>query len=269
MTLTRQVIYACALSALASGTSFGASVGVRIENLNATGGFSFTPFWLGFHDGTFDTYDNGTDAATFPGITEIAEGGNTAPMSTRFGTDNPAGVDTTFASNAGIGGAPVFSPGESAAMTFDVGDPTVNRYFSYASMVVPSNDLFIANGNPTAHQLFDAGGAFLGPITILIYGSDVNDNASEVNNAFGGAAFSANGGAGVAEGGLIRDFFTNEPTDSNYLAGFIGTNDGTGTQITNAFASGDLIARITITPTPGVAGVMAIGGLAAIRRRRA
>ena len=34
-------------------------VKVKIENLTDTGGVFFTPVWVGFHDGTFDSYDTG------------------------------------------------------------------------------------------------------------------------------------------------------------------------------------------------------------------
>ena len=37
-----------------------------------------------------------------------------------------------------------------------------NRFFSYAAMIIPSNDAFIANGSPFAHPVFDEQGSFVG-----------------------------------------------------------------------------------------------------------
>jgi hypothetical protein len=255
----------CALGAAFAAAAGASQVQVTVENLNESEGFFLTPFWLGFHDGSFDSYDGGALASGFGGITELAEEGDTGPISARFNAET-TGVDTTLLAPAG-GGPPVFAPGESASTTVDVGDATANRYFSYASMVIPSNDLFVANGNPTAHELFDAGGNFLGPLVIEIFGRQVNDNGTELNDR-NGAAFSALGGTATDTSENIRNLFTVEPDDSDYLAGFLGTQTATGVTINDAFGPDDLIARITIVPSPGAAGVLALGGLAAARRRR-
>ena len=256
------------LCGLASSVAGAQDLSITIENTSPTGGFFFTPVWVAAHDGSFDSYDGGDFASAFPGITEIAEGGDTGPISDRFAASSAGlagGVQTTVAGTDGPDGAPVYAPGESFSFNLNVGDSTVNRYFSYASMVVPSNDLFFANGNPMAHELFDAGGTFNGPMTIEIYGRDVNDNGTEVNNAFGGAAFSANGGADMDESFVIRDFFT-DAGDEGYLMSFVGTDTAIGTTITNAFDGSTLIARITIVPAP--ASLMLLGGAGLMARRR-
>jgi hypothetical protein len=255
-----------ALAAAAVG-AHAANVTVTFENLQPSGGFSFTPVWFGLHNGGFDSYDGGSPAAGFPGITELAEDGLTGPISDAFtasAAGAAGGVQNVLADTTG---APVFSGGESNSITVDGGDASVNRFFSYASMVVPSNDLFIANGNPTAHELFDAAGNFTGPLTILVFGRSVNDNGTEVNDALGGAAFSANGGTGVDESNNVRNFFT-LAGDADYLATFIGTNTADGNTITSAFGADDLIARITVVPTPGAGAVLGLAGIAAIGRRR-
>lgn len=261
---------AVAASALAAGTAGAAEITVTIENTNPTGGFFFTPFWVAAHDGGFDTYDVGAFASGFPGLTEIAEGGDTGPLSSAFAASASGlagGFQTTLTAVSGPGDAPVFSPGESASYRLDVGDPTVNRFFSYASMVIPSNDLFVANASPIGHELFDFAGNFNGPVTIEIYGSGVRDNGTEVNDAFGGAAFSANGGADVDEEETIRVFFST-PADADYLDSFAGTFTATGDEITGAFGADDLIARITIVPAPGAIALLAGAGLVVPRRRR-
>ncbi len=255
----------CALVASVGAAAHASDIQVTVENLNDDGGFFFTPFWLGVHDGSFDSYDGGALASLFPGITEIAEDGDTGPISMRF-ADESGGVDTTLTAPAG-GGPPVFAPGESASTVISVPNPSSNRYFSYASMVIPSNDLFVANGNPMAHEIFDAGGNFTGPVVIDIFGRGVNDNGTEANDGLG-AAFSTLGGTATDTSEVVRNFFTVEPDDSDYLQIFVGTTAANGASIDSAFGSDDLIARITIVPSPGAAGALALGGLAAARRRR-
>lgn len=248
------VLIATAL-ACPSPTAHGASVTVTIENTSPVGGFFLTPFWVGFHNGGFDSYDGGQLASLFPGLTDLAEEGNTGPISTAFGASAAGvagGVDFTLVAPTAAPTSGRFSPGTSSTQTYDIGDATVNRYFSYAAMVIPSNDLFVANGNPTLHELFDGAGNPQAPITISIFGSAVNDNGTEVNNALGGALFSANGGVSVAESPaqVIRNFFTDEPADSNYLADFVGTQTTDGSNITSAFAAGTQLVSITVTPVP-------------------
>jgi len=253
-----------AIAAGMAATASAQNVSVTVENMLAPGGFSFTPVWMAFHDGSFNTFDNGTMATAWPGLTEIAEGGDTGPLSTRFSTDNPGGVQTTLVQPDG---APVFSPGESASTVLNVGDASVNRWFSFASMLVPSNDLFFANDDGFAYEIFDAAGNFNGPVTISIFGGNVYDNGSEVNDAFAGAAFSANGGDGVDEALDIRSFFT-EAGDAAYLASFVNSGTADGGTITGAFGEADLIARITIVPAPGTAVLGMIGVSGLCRRRR-
>lgn len=252
--------------AAAGATAAADNIRITVENLNAPGGFSLTPFWLAVHDGSFDIFDPNTMSSNWPGLTELAEEGDTSVLGARFESSMAfanGGVHTTLVQP---NGAPVFSPGESASITLDVGDASVNRWLGFATMVVPSNDLFIASGNPTRFELFDAGGNFNGPIVIDILGQQVKDNGTEVNDAFDGAAFSTNGGSGTDESFNIRNFFT-QTGDEAYLASFIGTGTADGGSITNAFGRDDLIARITIVPAPA-AGSLALLGLAAVRRRR-
>jgi hypothetical protein len=254
------------LWAASAGSVRAADVQVTIENPQSSGQFFLTPFWIAAHNGQFDSYDGGSMAPAF--LTPLAELGDTGPISTAF-TNSPAGggAQATVTAVAGMGDAPVFSPGESTQFTLNVNDPAQNQYFSYASMVVPSNDLFVANGNPTAHQIFDANGDFTGPVTIEIFGSAVNDNGTEVNNANGDAAFSVNGGMRMAESNVIRNLFT-QAGDADYLASFIGSGTASGDTITSAFGASDLVARIIITPEPASAALLGLGGLVALRRRR-
>ena len=67
-----------------------------------------------------------------------------------------------------------------AEFLLDSSDPRA-RYFSYASMLIPSNDAFIANGSPLAHPVFDASGEFVAE-SFFVLGSEVNDAGTEVND---------------------------------------------------------------------------------------
>lgn len=254
----------------AAGLASAQNLSITFENTSPSGGFSLTPFWFALHNGGFDSYDGGQTAAGFPGLEELAEDGLTGPISAAFAA-SPAGlaggVDATAVAISGPGDAPVLSPGESVTVSIDPGDRSTNRWFTYASMVVPTNDLFVGNGNPFAHEVFDAAGNFAGPVEILLFGSSVNDAGTEVNNAFGGAAFSVNGGAGVTEDLPVRNFFT-VAGDEAYLASFLNTGTADGGTITSAFGEADLIGRITIVPAPATAALLGMGGLMATRRRR-
>jgi hypothetical protein len=265
--MRKALIGSLAVVAAIAGTAAAQNVTVTVENMLAPGGFSFTPVWMALHDGSFDTYDAGAMASSFPGLTELAEGGDTSFVSAAFtasGAGIAGGVQTTLAEG---NGAPVFSPGEMASTNIAVGDATVNRFFSFASMVVPSNDLFISNDDAMAWEIFDAGGNFNGPMVIEVYGHDVRDAGTEVNDAFGGAAFSTNGGASVDEAVAIRAFFT-DGSDGAYLSSFVGTGTADGGTIDNAFIHSDLIARITIVPAPSTLGLGLLGLAGFVRRHR-
>ncbi len=190
-----------------AGTSPLSRVIVKIENLAPQQGTSQTPFWVGFHNGEFDTYNGATPANSLPrpgsvAMERICEDGNTDPITQDF-ADLSLGVDTTI---PGIAGA--IAPGEVVTESFllDALSPDT-RYFSYASMILPSNDFCISNGNPLAHPIFDDAGAFIAQdffVTgdeTLDAGTEVNDEIPE-NTAFFGQQTP---NTGVDEGGLIGD----------------------------------------------------------------
>ncbi|MGH2415537.1 MAG: spondin domain-containing protein, partial [Microcystaceae cyanobacterium] len=57
----------------------------------------------------------------------------------------------------------VQAPGETETATVTLkGTAAQNRYFSFAAMVFPTNDGFIANDDPQAIEIFNESGAFLG-----------------------------------------------------------------------------------------------------------
>jgi len=75
-------------------------------------------------------------------------------------------------------------------------------------MVIPSNDTFIGNDNPTAYQIFDSNGDFLGTNGVFeIQVTNIYDAGTEVNDASanGGGAFipGADEFLGAVENGVV------------------------------------------------------------------
>lgn len=179
-----------------------ATLRVTIENLAPINGGFLTPAWVGFHDGTFDLYDRGVSLDGFTGLESLVEDGDTAQLTDAFATENPAGVQATLLSD----GIPPLEVGELTSFLLDV-DPATNQYFSYASMVIPSNDAFIANGNPLAHEIFDDAGNFLGA-DFVVLGSEVLDGGTEVNDELpSSTAFlgQASPNTGTDENGVVAE----------------------------------------------------------------
>ncbi|WP_373543564.1 spondin domain-containing protein [Chamaesiphon sp.] len=177
---------------------------IEVENLAPTKGTLLTPVWFGFHNGMFDTYDRGRPASL--GVERIAEDGNVSVIGAEFrqsGFGTVAGVVT-----GPLVGAPgPIDPGETGSftVTLDASNPN-SRYFNFASMILPSNDFFIANGNERAHEIFDAKGNFLGA-DFTVLGSQVLDAGTEVNDeipantAFFGQSVP---NTGTVENGVVR-----------------------------------------------------------------
>ncbi len=176
----------CAFLLLAFSTySESRELNVTIENLSPENGVFLTPFWISFHDGSFDLFDLGQAAS--PALETLAEDGNPDAVSALFKTGNHQGIDATVVEPGGFPGAPVFEPGSSATLKINV-DEASGRYFSYASMVIPSNDAFVANDDPKIHEIFDSSGNFTGPISFTVWGNQVLDAGTE-NNTETNAAF--------------------------------------------------------------------------------
>ncbi len=200
--LVSSAIAVASIPSFASDDRSIPSVVVEVENLAPERGTFMTPVWMGIHDGTFDIYDRdvAADALLGPGVLEaLAEDGNNGPITETFEERNFGQPQA----NVTAPGGP-FQPGSRAAITFQV-SPSLDRYFSYGSMVIPSNDFFVANGNPLAHELFDERGRFVGE-NFIVAGSEVLDAGTEVNNEIASqTAFLNQAGPNIGpdEGGLV------------------------------------------------------------------
>lgn len=179
------------------------NVTVTIENLAPENGTFITPAWVGFHNGGFDIYDAGRPAS--PGLESLAEDGDTSGISQEFLASGNGTVDATLAGGEGVDG--VIDPGESVSQTVTLdSDDLNNRYFGYASMLLPSNDAFVANGDPTAIPVFDEQGNFIGA-DFIVYGDTVLDAGTEINDeAENSTAFlgQAAPDTGETEGGVVQ-----------------------------------------------------------------
>ncbi|QQE10403.1 spondin domain-containing protein [Planctomycetota bacterium] len=263
--LTTVASSAFALTALAT-TASASGIQVTVENLTTSDGFFLTPLWVGFHDGSFDSYD--MDATATAGLERLAEDGVTSFLSEEFAaitTRGAGGIDSVIAN-----GGPI-APGTSATAMFTDLDVSSNKFFSYVSMVIPSNDAFIANGNPTAYQLFDAAGNFAGPITIDIFGSDVLDAGTEVNDEQGVAFLTGTGGQTGPDQGLSES--NTVGTHGGLLAdgNILGGSTAAGTVFGNDIIGSDqLLARITITqlPEPSSLALLGLAAMPLMARRR-
>ena len=139
-------------------------------------------------------------------------------------------------------------------------------------MVVPSNDMFLGNAVPMS--VFDASGNFTGPLTISVFGQDVWDAGTEVNNIADHPAFIAGLDAqgGARENGTVG-LFLDRPDASTYLASILGQTTAANYEITHLFSALDPIATITIqaVPEPATAVLAAlaiVGALLVSRRKR-
>ncbi|MEO0972880.1 MAG: spondin domain-containing protein [Pseudomonadota bacterium] len=155
------------------------AVVVTVENAQPSRGVFLTPPWIGIHDGSFDSYDGGQPASVPLGgdeIERLAEDGDNGSITATFEALLPQAPQVMAL--AGPGGP--LAPGDRAATVLRV-NPFQDRYFSYASMIIPSNDFFIANGNPVAHELFNDNGEFVGT-GFIVDGGETNDAGTEVND---------------------------------------------------------------------------------------
>ena len=191
-------------------------VTVTLENLAPNLGTFQTPVWVGFHDGQFDTYDgglpvNGQNALVPNGAVErLAEDGSTGPLGVEFLNGGTGVVEGTIPGPAG----PI-APGDLAIGSFlmDPLAPT-SRFFTYATMVIPSNDAFLSNGSPIAHPVFDSAGNFVfSPFfdtDVIDAGTEVNDELP-INTAFFGQMAPD---TGVVEGGVATTHLGFNPAGS-------------------------------------------------------
>ena len=219
-----------------------AALKITVTSLQPAGGFAFSPVWLGFHDGSFQTFTAGTSASS--SIEAIAELADAGPISSAFAGHGVQKV---------VGGSP-FAPGSSASAIVNISDPVTDRMVNFAAMVVPSNDLFMGNQNSIA--LFDTGGNFLGPKTITIFGKNVWDAGTEVNNITDHPAFiqGLDAHGGTDENGTVG-LFLDRLDAASYLSTILGKTTAANYEISNLLSADGAIASITFQSVPEASSV--------------
>lgn len=254
--------------ALSSAAS-AATLRITVDNLAPENGTLLTPTWFGFHNGEFDLYDRGEPIT--PGLERLVEDGNVDPLSEEFAA---AGLGSVQGAIPGLERTPgPIDPGESTSLTVDIdGSLASSQYFSYASMIIPSNDFFVANGNPLAHRIFDDAGNFLGA-DFVVAGSEVLDGGTEVNDEI--PENTAFFGQMVADTGVVQT----DGAGVTLATGFIPDGPILSTpEFINAdfTAEGFNVARIRVelveaeaVPEPSaILGLLAVGGLVVSQRRK-
>jgi len=232
-------------------------VTVTVENLAPANSVSFAPLRFGFHNGTFDAFNEGA-VATAP-IISVAEGGTATDWFPAFAAAEPNAV---LGSTMGA-----LLPGATFTTAAFRIDTSVNRYFTFGSMVVPSNDHFIGNDDPLEYRIFNPAGDLL--IASIDQTSDEIWNAGSEATDAANAAFLVGGvnDQRTPEGGVVR-------FERDELSAFNGLTTAPGYIFFNSLTDGQLIYRITFNatavPTPAAGALLAFGllGLTALRRSR-
>ncbi|MGB3511132.1 MAG: spondin domain-containing protein [Microcoleaceae cyanobacterium] len=231
------------------------TVTVTIENSAPENGAFFSSTWAAFHDGSFDIFNPGEAGEAF--LEGLAEDANTADITTAF-ADSGAGVQQTIPGPTGD--LNDFISGDTASAQFIVDDGS-DRYFSYGSMILPSNDAFIANGDPVAFEIFDEDGNFVLEDDIIVSGARVWDAGTEVNDeipentaALGQAAPNT----GEDENGTVElhpGFIGSVREGSDELGNILSSDDFSEADFTTENDGEDYqIARISFSVTDGIVG---------------
>ncbi|MCA9252658.1 MAG: spondin domain-containing protein [Phycisphaerales bacterium] len=248
---------ALALMALASGSANAAMIEVTVENLAPMNSVSFAPLRIGFNSGTYDSFDAGSTASA--AIVSIAEGGSGADWFPAFMAADPSATLGTVVPNP----AGPLVPGATGQGVFDV-DGSINPYFTFGAMAVPSNDYFIGNDSPTEHEVLDASGNLL-VSEIVLTASDLWDAGSEVDGIFGAAFLQ-----GSSNSDRIAD---NDPVGFDFadLSIFDGSTTAAGYVFESQLDANTPIYRISFAAVPepatGLSMLLSLAGVAIWRRR--
>ncbi len=232
------------------------SLRVTVQNMAPANGVAFAPLHVGFGQGVFDAFNAGSAAGA--ATVSVAEGGSGSAWQPAFAAAEPNATRGT------IGG--LLLSGATATMDFSV-NTGLNQFFTFAAMVVPSNDHFIGNDLPTEYHLFDAAGNLL-INQIDQDASDIWDAGSELTDPLA-AAFVGTNSLRTAQNGVVSFNFSE-------LSAYDGLTTGAGYVFTNNLRANTPIYRIGFevlnVPEPtsaalALVGLAVVGGMARAKRR--
>lgn len=240
----------CAAGLGFSVAAAAAATMIRVD-FHATGPVAFAPVVGVFHNGSFNHFDAGSMAS--PSMEVLAEVGNPMPLlATVPGT-----------ANGGTNGAPVPVGGMTS---FIVTAADGNGMFSYASMLLPTNDWFI--GNDTARDVSVLLGASPGMslafnvMNVWDAGTELEDFATSAGNPLLGLP-DGNAAGGTAQGGVVSLV-----TAPNPFASFANQPGGFNPAALNFTGNPVGSFTLTVVPEPGTAMLAAVAALPLLRRRR-
>ncbi len=202
-------------------------VTVTVQNLAPANSISFAPLHVGFNNGSFDAFNLG-GVATAP-IISVAEGGGGQAWQAAFALADPGATRGTVAG--------LLVPGATRTLTLQV-DTTLNPFFTFGAMAVPSNDFFIGNDDPREYRLFNANGS-LAIQTINIKANEIWDAGSEVFDP-AAAAFVGNNGLRTPQNSVVAFNFAE-------FAAFNGLTTGAGYTFNSALGAQTDVYRISFS----------------------
>lgn len=257
--ISRLILPSLAVFAVVPAHAELRQVTVTVTNLAPANSVSFAPLRFGFNNGSFDAFNIGqiANAATI----SIAEGGSGSDWFPAFAAADPTAI---LGSTMGA-----LTPGASFTTRTFLVDTTLNPFFTFAAMVVPSNDFFIGNDDPMEYRLFDTAG------NLLI--NNIDQAASDIWNA-GSEAFDPANAAFLVGGNNAGRTPENGVVGFNFaeLARFNGLTTAAGYTFNSNLAANTAIYRISFASVAAVpeattwaqmiAGFIIVGGV--MRRRK-
>jgi len=254
----KRVLFAVIVSCVAS-FSFGQTQ-IQVD-VTTTGPVALAPFFGAFHDGSYSVFTSGGMAS--PGLELLAELGDPSVL--------VGGAPTGVGAFGFAPGGPFPANGGTGSTTFTINDATQNS-FSFASMLLPTNDWFI--GNSSALNISSLVGAAAGT-TLTINPAMVYDAGTELEDFMYAPGLGLVGLTPPPGHNPMGGTATTDPialvTGADPFAAFDNLLPSDFDTTTLDFNGGPIAEiRLTVVPEPASFTLIGIAGLGLLgfRRRR-